>query len=165
MLEARGVSALAGASLRKSATSLPGVNAPEPPVMIRQRIAGLFCAVSIASLMPRYMSSVIAFFFSGRRSLITRVAPSSVTIRCPVMKPSFRQAAKGCRWRVFEPYPTSSPRRPKLAAAGFNVDAMTPGPRYAVDGNSQSDRDVRQITRESRLLYRPALHAAVQTDR
>ena len=31
------------------------------------------------------MSWVIAFFFSGRRSVITRLAPSSVTIRCPVM--------------------------------------------------------------------------------
>ena len=50
--------------------------------MMMQRIAGLFCAVSIASLMARYMSCVIAFFFSGRRSLITRVASSSVTIRC-----------------------------------------------------------------------------------
>src|SRR6266403_830313 len=71
------------------------------------------------------MSSVIAFFFSGRRSLITRIEPSSATIKCPVMKPSFRQAAKGCRWRVFQPYPTSSPRRPKPAAAVFNGDAMT----------------------------------------
>jgi len=35
------------------------------------------------------------------------------------MKPSFRQAAKSCRWRVFEPYPTSSPRRPKPAALPF----------------------------------------------
>ena len=94
MLDARGVSALAVASFRKSSTSLPAVNTPEPPVMIRQRIAGLFCAVSIASLMPRYMSSVIAFFFSGRRSLITRIEPSSATIKCPVMKPSFRQAAR-----------------------------------------------------------------------
>src|SRR5260370_12774285 len=125
MLEGGGVSAWPVASLRKSSPSLPAVTTPEPPVMIRQRIAGLFCAVSIASLMPRYMSSVIAFFFSGRRSLITRIEPSSATIKCPVMKPSFRQAAKGCRWRVFEPYPTSSPRRPKPAAAGFNGDAMT----------------------------------------
>ncbi len=55
-------------SFRKSSRSLPAVNTPEPPVMMMQRISGLFCAVSIASLMPRYMSWVIAFFFSGRRS-------------------------------------------------------------------------------------------------
>ena len=54
--------------------------------MIRQRISGLFCAVSIASLIARYMSCVIAFFFSGRRSVITRVACSSVTIKCSVMR-------------------------------------------------------------------------------
>src|SRR6266478_5833870 len=58
--------------------------------MIMQRIAGLFCAVSIASLMARYMSCVIAFFFSGRRSVITRVASASVTIRCPAMKLSLK---------------------------------------------------------------------------
>ena len=61
--------------------------------MMMQRISGLFCAVSIASLIARYMSWVIAFFFSGRRSVITRVASSSVTIRCPVMKLSSKQAA------------------------------------------------------------------------
>jgi len=38
---------------------------------------------------------VTAFFFSGRRSLITRLASSSVTNSCPVMKPSLKQAAKG----------------------------------------------------------------------
>ena len=79
--EARGVSALEVPSLRKSSRSLPAVKTPEPPVMIMQRIFGLFCAVSMASLIARYMSWVIAFFFSGRRSLITRVASSSVTIR------------------------------------------------------------------------------------
>src|SRR5260370_32824942 len=63
--------------------------------------------------------------FSGGGSLITRVGASWAAIKCPVMKPSFRQAAKGCSWRVFEPYPTSSPRRPKPAAAVFNGDAMT----------------------------------------
>ena len=59
--------------------------------MMMQRISGLFCAVSIASLIARYMSWVIAFFFSGRRSVITRVASSSVTIRCPVMNVSLDQ--------------------------------------------------------------------------
>src|SRR5712672_4468706 len=89
-LEARGVSAFEVPSFRKSSRSLPAVNTPEPPVMIMQRIAGSFCAVSIASLMARYMSCVIAFFFSGRRSVITRVASSSVTIRCPAMKLSLK---------------------------------------------------------------------------
>src|ERR1700704_52530 len=94
-LDARGISASELPSFRKSSRSLPAVNTPEPPVMMMQRIAGLFCAVSIASLMARYISCVIAFFFSGRRRLITRVASSSVTNRCPVMKPSLQQAAKG----------------------------------------------------------------------
>src|SRR3979490_973085 len=92
--EARGTSVLVVPSLRKSSRSLPAVNTPEPPVMIMQRIAGLFCAVSMASLMARYMACEIAFFFSGRRSVITRVASSSVTIRCPVMIISLQQAAK-----------------------------------------------------------------------
>src|SRR6266478_1988116 len=37
---------------------------------------------------------------------------------------------QGCRWRVFEPYPTSSPRRPKPAALTFQRrrnDARGPG--------------------------------------
>src|SRR5258708_29785271 len=93
--------------------------------MMMQRISGLFCAVSMASLIARYMSCVMAFFFSGRRNLITRRASSSVTIRCPVMKPSLKRAAKGCRWRVLQPYPTSSPRRPKPAAPVFNGGAVT----------------------------------------
>src|SRR3954454_1764431 len=53
--------------------------------MMMQRMFGLFCALSIASLIARYMSCVIAFFFSGRRSVITRVASSSDTMRCSVM--------------------------------------------------------------------------------
>ena len=43
------------------------VNAPDPAVMMMQGISGLFCAVSMASLIARYMSWVIAFF-SGRRA-------------------------------------------------------------------------------------------------
>src|SRR5882762_4232764 len=93
--DARGVSLFEVPSFRKSSRSLPAVNTPEPPVMMMQRISGLFCAVSIASLIARYMSCVIAFFFSGRRSVITLVASSSVTIRCPVMDLSLKQAAKG----------------------------------------------------------------------
>ena len=65
---ARGTSVFEVLSLRKSSRSLPAVNTPEPPVMMMQRISGLFCALSIASLIPRYMSWVNAFFFSGRRS-------------------------------------------------------------------------------------------------
>src|SRR5882757_3201649 len=61
--------------------------------MTMQRTLGLFCAVSMASLIRRYMSWVIAFFFSGRRSVITRMASSSETMRCPVMKVSLKQAA------------------------------------------------------------------------
>src|SRR5882757_4668754 len=62
--------------------------------MMMQRMSGLFCAELIASLIARYISCVIAFFFSGRRSVITRVASSSVTIRCPVMELSLKQAAR-----------------------------------------------------------------------
>ena len=54
----------------KSSISLPAVNTPEPPVMIMQRMSGLFCAVSIARLISRYMSCVIAFFLLGRRRVI-----------------------------------------------------------------------------------------------
>ena len=62
--------------------------------MMMQRMSGLFCAVLIASLISRYMSCVIAFFFSGRRSVITRVASSSVTVRCPVMMQFLEHAAR-----------------------------------------------------------------------
>jgi oligogalacturonide lyase len=41
---------------------------------------------------------VIAFFFSGRRSRITRIECSSVTIKCSVMLWSLDRAARG--WRV-----------------------------------------------------------------
>jgi hypothetical protein len=84
-LEARGASLFEVPSFKKSSRSLPAVNTPGPPDMMMQRMAGLPCAVSIASLMSRYMPWVIAFFFSGRRSVMTRVASSSVTIMCPGM--------------------------------------------------------------------------------
>src|SRR3954447_8264933 len=60
-----------------------------------QRISGLFCALSIASLIPRYMSWVNAFFFSGRRSLTTRVASSSDTMRCSVMNLPLKAGGNG----------------------------------------------------------------------
>jgi hypothetical protein len=85
---------------------LPAVNTPESPVMMMQRIFGLFCALSMASLIARYISCVIAFFFSGRRSVITRVSASSVTIRWPVMTPSLGSRRRRCRWRVFAAYTT-----------------------------------------------------------
>src|SRR5882672_8781547 len=94
-LEARDASVLEVPSLRKSSRSLPAVNTPEPPVMMMQRMSGLFCALSIASLIARYMSWVIAFFFSGRRSVITRVASSSDTMRCPVMRLSLQTGGGG----------------------------------------------------------------------
>ncbi|MGY2934134.1 hypothetical protein ACVWZ6_003736 [Bradyrhizobium sp. GM6.1] len=67
----------------KSSMSSPAVNTPEPPVMIMQRMSGLFCAVSIARLISRYMSCVIAFFLLGRRRVITRVPRSSLTTILP----------------------------------------------------------------------------------
>src|SRR5664279_1089717 len=125
-LLARGVSASAVPAFKKSSRSLPAVNTPEPPVMMKQRISGLCCAVSIASLMARYMSWVIAFFFSGRRIVITRVASSSVTIRWGMLR-SLDNRLKGRRWRLFEPYPTSCRGRPILATPVFNGGAMTRG--------------------------------------
>ena len=98
-VDVRGVSVFEVPSFRKSSRSLPAVNTPEPPVMMRQRMSGLFCAVSMASLIARYMSCVIAFFFSGRRSVITRVASSSVTIRCSVMRLAPESRRRRCRWR------------------------------------------------------------------
>src|SRR5580692_284061 len=65
--------------------SLPAVNTPERPVRIRQRIFGLDCAESIASLIARYISCVSVFFFSGRRMVIVRVESSSATMMCSVM--------------------------------------------------------------------------------
>src|SRR3569833_457865 len=47
---------------------------------MRQRIAGLFCAVSMAWLIASYISCVSAFFFSGRRNLMMRGDSSSVTM-------------------------------------------------------------------------------------
>src|SRR5580704_4810532 len=52
---------------------------------MRQRIAGLDCAVSIASLIARYISCVNVFFFSGRRIVIVRAKSSSLTMMCSVM--------------------------------------------------------------------------------
>jgi hypothetical protein len=49
---------IGGAVLEEVFESLPAVNTPEPPVMMMQRMAGLFCALSIASLIARYMSWV-----------------------------------------------------------------------------------------------------------
>src|SRR5689334_18855640 len=96
--EARGVSVFEVPAFRKSSRSLPAVNTPEPPVIMKQRISGLFCAVSIASLIKRYISCVIAFFFSGRRMVITRAWWSSATIRCSVItipRQTRRRAAAG----------------------------------------------------------------------
>src|SRR5690242_3296225 len=70
-----------------------------------QRIAGFFCAASIASLMPRYMACVIAFFFSARLSAINRVASSSVTIRCWVMVYGLLRRRQVT---VLQKYPTST---------------------------------------------------------
>src|ERR1700722_17320950 len=91
--EARGVTGLEVPSFRKSSRSLPAVNMPGSPEMIRQRIDALSCAVSIAALMSRYMSCVIAFFFSGRRKAMMRTASSSVTVTCPVIGLALKQSA------------------------------------------------------------------------
>jgi hypothetical protein len=71
-------SCVAVAALRKSPMSLPAVNTPERPVRIRQRIAGLDCALSIASLIARYISCVSVFFFSGRRIVIVRPSANAL---------------------------------------------------------------------------------------
>jgi hypothetical protein len=81
----RATSYFSVAACRKSPMSLPAVNTPERPVKMKQRMAGLDCADSIASLIARYISCVRVFFFSGRRIVIVRVAPSSVTMMCSVM--------------------------------------------------------------------------------
>src|ERR1700710_2306888 len=98
--------------------------------MMMQRIAGLFCAVSIASLLARYMSCVIAFFFSGRRSLMMRLASSSVTIRWLFMvrRPS-EQAARQRRWRYFAGHPTSSRRAAKTGDFPVRRRGGDAGPR------------------------------------
>jgi len=106
-------------SFRKSSRSLPAVNTPDPPVMIMQRMPGLLWAVSIASLIARYISWVIAFFFSGRRNVITRVASSSVTISWPGMMLSFGRAACS-RWRDFRLQLTSSGRPPQTGRPPFS---------------------------------------------
>ena len=43
-------------------------------------MSGFDCAELIASLIARNISGVRAFFFSGRRMTMVRVAPSSVTM-------------------------------------------------------------------------------------
>src|SRR4030081_2160864 len=93
--------------------------------MMMQRIARLVCAVSIASLMARYISCVIAFFFSGRRRLITRVASSSVTNRCPVMKPSLQQAAKSAAGDSSNHTLLHLHSAPTPPPPFFNSDSMT----------------------------------------
>src|SRR5664279_3618249 len=126
-LLARGVSASAVPAFKKSSRSLPAVNTPEPPVMMKQRISGLFCAVSIASLMARYISWVIAFFFSGRRIVITRVASSSVTIRCPCMMLSLKPTAKAAAGESFGDTLHHVEGSPYRAGPIFNGGAMTRG--------------------------------------
>src|SRR5580704_15525434 len=84
-LRGRATSSVAVAACRKSPISLPAENTPERPVRMRQRIAGLDCAVSIASLIARYISCVNVFFFSGRRIVIVRAKSSSLTMMCSVM--------------------------------------------------------------------------------
>jgi hypothetical protein len=96
MSEARAASLDSVPISMNSSRSLPEVNTPEPPVMTRQRMSGLFCAVSIASLMRRYIAWVSAFFFSGRLSLMTRAAPSSVTITWSVMLSPLRGLGRCC---------------------------------------------------------------------
>ena len=97
--------------------------------MIMQRIAGLFCAVSMASVMARYMSWVMAFFFSGRRSVITRVASSSVTMMCPVMSGS----------------PNSSPGAAASFAALSYIIRHAPKPIITIfDGSAVSLRGKRR---------------------
>jgi hypothetical protein len=81
----RATSDFSVAACRKSPMSLPAVNTPERPVRIRQRIAGLDCALSIALLIARYISCVSVFFFSGRRIVIVRVESASSTMICSVM--------------------------------------------------------------------------------
>ena len=109
---------LGGAVLQEVFEIVAGGKYADPPVMIMQRMPGLFCAVSIASLIARYISCVIAFFFSGRRSVITRVASSSVTISWPGMMLSFGRAAC-CRWRDFRLQLTSSRRPPQTGQRAF----------------------------------------------
>src|SRR5882757_5135586 len=142
--------------------SLPAVNTPEPPVTMRQRIFGLFCALSIASLISRYMSWVIAFFFSGRRSLITRAAASSVTMRCPVMKTVPGTGGDGAAGESSGCILHDPPRGPNVPA-GFPRDRQEDG--NAVDRYSPPDRDFGEAAGESGLLYRPARHAAGEENR
>ena len=148
--------------MRKSSRSLPAVNTPEPPVMMMQRISGLFCAVSIASLMARYMSWVIAFFFSGRRSVITRVASSSVTMRCPVMKLSLKTGGDNAAGESSD-YILHDPLKGPNRRTGFPGKSPQ-GSRHAADRNSPFDGDIDQAARKSGLLHRPARHAAGQED-
>src|SRR5436305_20698 len=101
--------------------------------MIMQRIAGLFCAVSIASLMARYMSWVIAFFFSGRRSLTMRLASSSVTIRWPFMMPSFGTGGEPGRRQDRAPHATSC-GAPRKAGGSGRADETGPAMLGGVTG-------------------------------
>src|SRR6516165_1104297 len=68
------------AVLRKSVMSLPAVNVPPDPAIIRQRIASLWSASLSARVISAYIASVSAFFFSGRLKRTIRMASSSVTV-------------------------------------------------------------------------------------
>src|SRR5467141_3903809 len=122
--------------------------------MIMQRIAGLFCAVSIASLMARYMSCVIAFFFSGRRSVITRVASSSVTIRCPAMKLSLKPRRQKGRWRVSR-HILHDPRWGPNASADF--------PRKGSEGSKDNSMQLTGIHHLTAISAKPRQNLAFYT--
>src|SRR5262245_58776673 len=74
------------AALRKSARSLPAVNAPGTPAISTQRTASDVLALSNASVIASYMAKVSAFFLSGRFIRMVRMPASSVTITCSVIR-------------------------------------------------------------------------------
>src|SRR5258707_11967304 len=123
--------------------------------MMMQRMSGLFCALSIASLIARYMSWVIAFFFSGRRSLMMRVASSSDTMRCPVMKLSLETGGDGAAGESSD-YILHDPGEGPNRRTGFPREVAQKDHANAADRNSPFDGDFGEAARESGLLHRAA---------
>src|SRR5579863_7606014 len=104
------------------------------------------------------MSCVIAFFFSGRLSLITRMASLSVTVTCAVMGFGFRQSAMAGMIEIS--YIICM--RTQTGAVKGRADSA--GVKNAVDRHTSSDRNFGKAARKPRLLYGRVGHAAGQED-
>ena len=77
-----------GGRCMKSTMSLPAVNTPSVPVMMKARTCGSASPVSSASAAAEYIAWVRAFFFSGRLKVIVRMRSAVSTSTSSLMRAS-----------------------------------------------------------------------------